>query len=256
MNLMQKIRTFSFSATALRVFGTLFMMSGLIGTMMQTQLLGTGTMTGEQLMEVMANDASVASSVAICLVFYCLEACAVPIFTFLLVEGATHTSHYGKYMARVLGLAVVCQLPYNMVTTGNLMVMSSLNPVFAMVMSMIMLYFFRRFTGKKFSHVMIKLLAVAGTFLWSNMLGISHGAICVLLTAVLWALRGRDNLQTWVGMILCFAACIFSLFYIAAPLSFLILHFYEGEQGSNNRIVNYGAYPVLLVAFGLMIAIM
>lgn len=252
MNLLKKIRTFSFSTTALRVFGALFLMSGLMGGLMQHHLLGTGTLTGEQLLEVMVNDTAAASAVAMSLVFYCLEACAVPIYSFLLVQGATHTSGYGKYMARVLGLAVVCQLPYNLVTSGSLLVMESLNPVFALFMSMVMLYFFRRFPEKKMGHILIKLVAVVGTFLWSNMLGVSHGALCVLLTAVLWALRGKDNLQTWAGMILCFAACIFSLFYIAAPIAFLILHFYEGEQGNSSRIINYGAYPVLLVIFSVL----
>lgn len=252
MKLLKKIRTFSFSATALRVFGTLFLMSGLMGGLMQHNLLGAGTLTGEQLLDVMVNDTAAASVVAMSLVFYCLEACAVPIYAFLLVEGATHTAGYGKYMARVLGLAVVCQLPYNMVTSGNLLVMEGLNPVFALVMSMVMLYFFRRFPEKKMGHMFIKLLAVIGTFLWSNMLGVSHGALCVLLTAVLWALRGKENLQTWAGMILCFAACIFSLFYIAAPISFLILHFYEGERGNSSRFVNYCTYPALLVIFGVL----
>lgn len=254
MNLMRKIRTFSFTTAALRVFGALFLMSGLMGTLMQTQLLFTGAMTGEQLLEVMVTDSSAATLVAISLVFYCLEACAVPLYAFLLVEGATYTTNFGKYMARVLGLAVICQFPYNLVMTGNLMSMQNLNPVFAAVMSMIMLYFFRRFTGKQLGHVAIKALAVIGTFLWSNMLGISHGAVCVLLTAVLWALRGKENLQTLAGMIVAFASCIFSLFYIAAPISFLILHFYEGEKGNSSRLVNYGVYPALLVTFGILTA--
>lgn len=254
MNLMRKIRTFSFTTTALRVFGALFLMSGLMGILMQTQVLGTGTMTGEQLLELMVSDTSAATLVAISLVFYSLEACAVPLYAFLLVEGATHTSNFGKYMARVLGLAILCQLPYNLVTTGDVMVMQNLNPVFAIVMSMVMLYFFRRFSEKKLEHFVIKALAVIGTFLWSNMLGISHGAVCVLLTAVLWALRGKENLQTLAGMIVAFASCIFSLFYIAAPISFLILHFYEGEKGNSSRLVNYGVYPALLVTFGILSA--
>lgn len=254
MNLIKKISTFSFTTTAIRVFGILFLMFGLIGNLMQTKILDTGAMTGDQLMELMMSDASVATLVVISLVFYALEACAVPLYAFLLVEGATHSSHFGKYMARVLGLAVVCQLPYNMVTTGSLMAIQSLNPVFAAVMSMAMLYFFRRFPEKTFSHILIKLLAVLGTFLWSNMLGVSHGAVCVLLTAVLWALRGRENLQTWVGMLVTFAACALSPFYMIAPIAFLILHFYEGEQGNSSRMVNYAAYPVLLIMFGVLTA--
>lgn len=252
MNLMKKIQTFSFSTTALRTLGALFLLLGLMGTLMQTKLLGIGLMTGEQLLEMMTVDSSAAFMVAISLVLNSLEACAVPLYAFLLVEGATHTSNFGKYMIRVLGLAVVCQLPYNLVTSGHVMIMQSLNPAFAAFMSLVMLYFFRRFREKKLSHIAIKALAIVGTFLWSNMLGISHGGVCVLLTAVLWALRGRENLQTLAGMIVTFASCIFSLYYLAAPISFLILHFYEGKKGNSSRLVNYGVYPALLVFFGVL----
>lgn len=251
MNLIKKISTFSFTTTAIRVFGALFLMSGLVGNLMQTKLLGTAAMTGDQLMELMMSDSGAATLVTMSLVFYALEACAVPLYAFLTVEGATHTSDFGKYMARVLGLAVACQFPYNLIMTGSLLSMRGLNPAFAAVMSLVMLYFFRRFPGKTGGHIAIKALAVVGTFLWSNMLGVSHGAVCVLLTAVLWALRGRENLQTWAGMIVTFAACIFSPFYMVAPISFLILHFYEGEKGSSDRVVNYAAYPVLLIVFGV-----
>ena len=41
--------------------------------------------------------------------------------------------------------------------------------------------------------------------------------------------------------------------YIAsAPVSFLILHFYNEEPGEGNRWVNYLAYPVILIATSLL----
>lgn len=252
MNLIKKIRTFSFTAAAIRTFGALFLLSGLIGTVMQTGLVGAGTMSNTELLEAMQADDAVMVTATWSLILQALEACALPLYAFLLVEGITHTSSFGRYYLRVLGLAVVCQLPYNLVMTGNAMVMQALNPVFSLVMAMTMVYFFRRFPKKSFSHIAIKILAVMGTFLWSNMLGIEHGAACVLLTAVLWGLRGKPNLQTFAGVMVSFACCVFSLYYLAAPLSFLILYFYGGEKGSGSRIVNYAVYPVLLLAVGLL----
>lgn len=252
MNLAKKISTFSFTATAIRTFGALFLLAGLIGTLLQAGIVGSGIMSNTELLEAMQSDETVMMTATWSLVFQSLEACALPLYAFLLVEGVTHTSGFGKYFLRVLGLAAVCQLPYNLVMTGSLLVMQGLNPVFALVMAMTMVYFFRRFPGKSVSHFAIKTLAILGTFLWSNMLGVEHGAACVLITAVLWALRGKPNLQTLAGVMVCFGCCIFSLYYMAAPIAFLILHFYGGEKGSSSRIVNYAAYPAMLVIFGLM----
>ena len=159
-------------------------------------------------------------------------------------------------MARVLGLAVICQLPYNMVMTGSLLYMTRLNPVFATVMCMVMLYFFRTYPGKTGKNVLLKLVAFIGVYLWSNMLGVDHGACCVILCAVLWLLRGRNNMQTFIGIAVMFACSIFSMFYMAGVLSFLALHFYEGNKGVENRLMNYLAYPVILVACGALMVVM
>lgn len=252
MNLLRKIGNFNFTTSGIRVFGAICLLAGLAGTLMQKMVIGTGTMTNAQLFELLETDPAVLQSVTIALVFKAMEACAVPIFAFLLVEGAHYTADFTKYLLRVLGLAVVCQLPYNLLMTGSLLYMNGLNPVFALLMSMVMLYFFRRFPEKKLGHITLKALAILGTFLWSNMLGISHGAACVLLTAVLWALWGKNNLQTFVGMMVGFACCIFSLFYMATPLAFLVLYFYDGEKGTSSRLVNYAIYPVMLVIFGVL----
>ena len=36
----------------------------------------------------------------------------------------------------------------------------------------------------------------------------------------------------------------------------MALHFYEGNKGEENRLVNYLAYPVILMACGLMLVMM
>lgn len=252
MNIIKKIGNFNFTTSGLRIFGAMCLLGGVMGCILQRMVLGTGTMTNSQLFEILETDPAVLQSVTVALAFKALEACGVPIFAFLLVEGAHHTADFTRYLLRVLGLALLCQLPYNLVMTGNLLSFTGLNPVFGLLMSMVMLYFFRRFPEKKLSHILLKVLAVIGTFLWSNMLGISHGGICVLMTAVLWALWDRPNLRTFGAMMLGFACCIFSLFYMATPLAFLVLYFYDGEKGNSSRIVNYAIYPVMLIAFGVL----
>lgn len=252
MSLLRKIRTFQLTTVGIRIIGMIFLAAGTYGTMLQTKVLGAGYMTNTQLLNLLEENPQVMSSISMSLVMQMFGACALPIFIFLLVEGATHTSSYGKYFLRVLGLAVACQLPYNLVTTGNLWYMTRMNPVFALVMCMILLYFFRNYTQKTAQHILLKTVAIIGVYLWSNMLGVEHGACSVILCAVLWALRGKTNMQTFVGIAVMFACSIFSMYYMAGVLSFLALHFYEGNKGDENRLVNYLAYPVILVVCGLM----
>lgn len=256
MNLMKKIGVFQFSSTGIRVCGMLFLLAGTCGAMMQTNLLGAGNMTNSQLLMALEQNTSLMESATMTLALQALGSAALPIFVFLLVEGATHTSSYGRYFLRVLCLALLCQLPYNLVMSGSLGTITRLNPVFALVMCMIMLYFFRRYAAKKIGNVLIKLLAVFGVFLWSIILGVDHGACCVILTAVLWVLRGKSNLQTFAGIMVVFGCSIFSMYYLAAPIGFLILHFYEGKQGSENRLVNYLSYPAILLVCGIMTVVM
>jgi hypothetical protein len=41
--------------------------------------------------------------------------------------------------------------------------------------------------------------------------------------------------------------------YLAsAPVAFIMIHFYNGEPGEGNRYINYLAYPVILLATGLL----
>ena len=256
MSLLKKIRTFQLTTTGLRILGMILLAAGAYGVMMQTKLLGVGNITNNQLLDLLEQNPDVMAGSAISLVLQMFGACALPIFVFMLVEGVIHTSHYGKYMLRVLGVAVLSQLPYNLLMTGNIWYMNRLNPVYALFMSMIMLYFFRTFTEKKAKYVLLKIVAFVGAYIWSNMLGVEHGACCVILSAVLWGLRGKINMQTFIGILVMFCCSIFSMYYLAGILGFMAIHFYEGNKGEENRIVNYLAYPVILTVCGLMTVLM
>ena len=256
MKLKQKIRDFSLSASALRVFGLLFLTVGLAGNVIQRSL-GVGVVDNSQLWQTLQDSSSAMSLATMAVVFQAMEACAVPIFVFLLAEGALHTSSFKNYLLRVLLLAVVCELPYNLAVNGQLLASVSLNPVFAMATCLVMFYFFKRFPEKKASHVAIKAMAIIGAFLWSNILHISDGACCVFLAAVLWGLRDKQNLRFLFGILTMVVCGIFSPFYLAGALGFMPVYFYEDElKAKCNRLMNYLCYPILLLIFGLASALL
>ena len=70
----------------------------------------------------------------------------------------------------------------------------------------------------------------------------------LLILAVLWALREKPMLRSMAGAMAALVCSVGSLFYMASPMGFLAVHFYNGEKGTDNRTVSYLAYPVLLLA--------
>lgn len=219
------------------------------------------------------------------LVLQLLHYCAIPIFAFLLVEGFTHTVSAKDYAIRVGILAVAAELPYHFAygknpfdftASDNLLgalsfngglhfdyAEFSLNPVFGLLLSMILLYFFKRYAGKNIKHVLLKAVLWLMAFVWTEMLHIENGKALVLLVPILYFLR---NKRMWVVFAGCIAMTLCGFLdssaeagflqtaaYIGcAPIAFIMIHFYNGEPGEGNRYVNYFAYPVILIAIGLV----
>lgn len=235
------------SAAALHICGLPLLAAGCLSGVIQSKILGVGQIANSQLLEVIQNRPDGMVYATLALIGQVLEICAVPIFAFLLSEGARYTASYWKYLLRVTGLAAVCEIPYNLLTGDSVLALGSLNPVFGAVMSLVMLYFFRTFRDKRASHMAIKAVAVLGAYLWSTFLGVAFGGTCVILTAVLWAVRERQNLRLIAGCFAGIACAVFSPLYLFSPLAFLVIHFYSNERGHQNRLVKYLSYPAILI---------
>jgi hypothetical protein len=237
---------------ALRLWGLLFVMAGILGrSVLQHRLLNMGSVSSQELLEAMMASEQVMVYATLALIMQAVEACAIPIFAVLLVDGVQHTKNLGKYFLRVLGVAAVSELPYNLAMSGSLWDASTRNPAFGLVLSLVILLIFKRFEGKGFGKLMIKFIVIVAGIVWTVMLGIVEGQSCVVLVAALWAARNQKQFRSFVGCVAAACCSLFSPFYLAAPMGFMAVHFYQGEQGEENRIINYGAYPVLLLIAGI-----
>ena len=186
------------------------------------------------------------------LILQLIHFCAIPIFAFLLVEGFTHTADFVKYILRVAGVAVLAEIPYNLALGGKLLVMDSRNPAFALVLALLMLFLFKHFSERGFVSGVVYVAVTAAAVVWSLMLGIFDGAPLVLLTVVLYALRGKPTLRMILGCVTAFACSIFSLYYMLAPITMILLHFYNGEKGESNPWVDHLSYPAILLVLGIV----
>lgn len=249
MERIQERKPSGLNSNALRTWGMVFLAMGVLGKcLVQNRLLRLGEVAPMELVEAMQTSGTVMMLATMALVLQALETCAIPIFAFLLAEGGQHTSNLPKYMARVGLLALVCEIPYNLAMSGKFLDVSSRNPVFGCLVGLVMLWFYRRFAGKGFSQALVRVLVTLAAMLWCVMLSISYGPALLLILAVLWPLREKPMLRGMAGAMAALACSVGSMFYMASPMGFLAVHFYNGEKGPDNRLVSYLAYPVLLTA--------
>ncbi|WP_427876138.1 TraX family protein [Gardnerella sp. 2492-Sm] len=117
---------------------------------------------------------------------------AVPWYAWILVRGYHNTHNLNLYMLRLFILAVICEVPYDLVNSKCFFDMRSQNPVFAMVIALFVLSSIdtirERFSGfsKGFA---ITIVVIAG-LLW-NLLGkvfVQHGIFFGGITLLIFVL--------------------------------------------------------------------
>jgi hypothetical protein len=253
---MERLRTErpkGLTCAGIRKWGMLFLILGLFGrSIILNRYLGIAHMSGDQLLQAMDSGPGVMTAVTFALISKFLEACGVPLFCFLLAEGMVHTANAPKYLLRVLGVALLSEIPYNFAMTGNLFDMSSRNPVFGMLMALFLLYLYTRYGEKKMTNLLLKAAFTVATVFWTGLLRIESGVICVFLSAVFWGFRKKPNIRTLMGAVAAMLCSFFSVFFMVVPMSMMVLHFYNGEKGEENRLVSYLFYPVVLTILGII----
>ena len=232
----------------LRAWGMLFAVAGIISrSLLQNQMLGMGIRNPTEWLELMQSSETAMAIATAALVLQAMETVAAPIFVFLLAEGFRHTSSRKNYFFRVAGLALLTEIPFDIAMNQKVLEFGTQNPVLGLVLCMIVLYLFERFSGKKLICVIMALAGLA----WALMLKIEHGIPMVLMVCVIYLFRNKRMFMGFSGMAAAALCTGISPFYLAAPMGFLVTHFYNGEPGNSSRLVNYLFYPVLLLAVGL-----
>ncbi len=240
------------SAAGLRYWALAFLTVGVVGKgVLQNGMLNLNALSGTELFQLMQTDPNAMTISTIALVCQAIETCAAPLLAFLLVEGYQNTASVQRYIQRVAILGIVSELPYNFAMTGKLLDLGSRNPVFSLVISLVMLWFFSKYPEKGIKNFALKAMAFVGAFLWCAMLRVDQGNCLVILTAMLWAVRKKEDHRAVYGFSGSLLCSVLDLFYMTSTMSFMFIHRYNGEEGDQNRWFNYAFYPVLLLAAGI-----
>lgn len=236
--------------STLRLLGIILLALGAMGRgVLENRVLGVNMSDTAQLMTMLEMDGGMAAA-GTALLFEAMESCAVPIFAVLLVDGFRRTKNYRSYLLRVLLLAVVSEVPYNFAMTGQVLDMTSQNPVFASVICLIMLYLYNTYQGTEFGKVLIKLVVAAAAILWSLMFRVNYGVILPVIVTILWIFRERPSLRSFLGAAAAVCFCVGNPLYMFSPFGFLAAHFYRGEEGISIGRLPYLMYPLVLILVG------
>ena len=241
-----------FTCRGLRLWGLLLTLAGIVGRgILQTHILKLGSLNGQEVLALLDSSGTNMTIATVSLILQMLETCAVPVFAWLLVKGAQHTSDLRKYMLRVGALAVICEIPYDMAMKGKFLDLSAQNPVFGLLLSLVVLMLFRTYGDKKPRNILIRMVVVAAGLLWASMLRVDNGMCFVLVVSALWLTRTKPTMQNLFGAGATMLCSMFNIFFMISPMIFLGMHFCNGEQGDQNRAINYLAYPLMLLTAGV-----
>ncbi len=238
------------TARGLRLWGFLFLLAGMVGKgILLHAVPQMDNPTGQELVELWRSHGQ--GLLKLSLVLQALESCAAPIFAFLLVEGFRYTSNPGRYILRMFGVALVSEIPYNLCISGTVWANGSRNPMFAMAICLVLLYFYKMQEDQGLGGAMIQVMLSVMAALSVMSLGVPDGLPLVALVLILWVLRWKEKRIPVSAAVSLFCATLNPL-YIAAPLGFLFLHFYNEEEDCGSRWGKYLTYPILLLAVWLL----
>ncbi len=201
---------------------------------------------------------------------------AFPLFAFMIAEGAVHTRDRRRYALRLLLLAVVSEIPFNLVAGGTWSFPADQNTVFTLLLGLLAIWAGDLIcgarpgcesrgtsgigAGKSGTGLLqipagyeryVRVLAAVPFGLAAYYLKTDYDFLGVMLIVILYTLRTEPQLRTMVcGTLL---LCMYMNFYgVAACVAIFLINRYNGEKGGGSGNVFYAFYPLhLLVIWGI-----
>lgn len=173
---------------------------------------------------------------------------AFPIFAFLITEGFVHTKNRKKYGLNLLIFAVISEIPYNLLMTGDFLYFGSQNVYFTLFLGFVSLYILEYIDDETRKALLLFVVVLFALLIKSD-----YGAKGVLLILVLYYFRDQ---RMFAGVL------AFGLLSggIGAWCAFVPINMYNGERGfikgKNLKYFFYAFYPahiLFLVAIKKML---
>ena len=179
---------------------------------------------------------------------------AMPLFSFCVAEGYSHTRDPKRYLTRMLLFGAVSEIPFDLVTAGKVLEFSHQNIMFTFALCVMGLICCDMLTGSGDSKVRKALgIAVLPVFaVIALLLGLDYNMLAVVLVSVFYLLRRKaPALRNLTAMT--FHAALRNVgIYWFGLLGFIPIFFYNGEKGRGLKWLFYLFYPGHLLVIWLI----
>lgn len=166
---------------------------------------------------------------------------ALPIFCYLLIEGFIYSKNRKKYIQRVALFTLLSEPAFDLAFYGKVWDFRGQNVLWAFFVSLVMLVWIEKYTENKMIGAVIMMGASYLTFITRA----DYGFFIPVFVYALYQLRYYKRYQILVGAIMV-------SWELVAPLSFILLKFYDGKRGRQIKYIFYAFYPVhMLFLYGI-----
>lgn len=193
----------------------------------------------------------------------CVGRLAFPLFAFMAVEGYLHTRSLKKYLLRLLMLAVISEIPFDLLVSGSVFDPMHQNVIWTIILGLYCIRAFENISAdlKKMLSAVVIIASLAAAIIAS----VDYSSAGVLTLLAFYAFRGntvRCRLMQLLSLafinLLLLGGIEFAFPYQAlAVLSLPIIWLYDGSQGPHNGFIkaaNYLFYPAHMLILALFSA--
>lgn len=158
---------------------------------------------------------------------------AIPIYAWLLVRGFRETHNRVAYGVQLL-LALICEVPYDLATSGKTFDFNSQNPVFGLFIAFVVLAALE-WVAARYQKAMRVVLSVGL---------MSIGSVTLGFVLIFTLMRSHENSMM-------FTAGLFGAVMMITPgVGVAFVHYYNGKLGYKHQWTKwafYAVYPVILI---------
>ncbi len=172
-----------------------------------------------------------------------------PIYCFMLVTGFTYTRSVPKYIGRLLALAVISEIPYDMTNFGVIFYPAKNNVLFTFVLALAVLWALAKFSRMGIKGYFYSASVIAVAMLAAFVLRLDYSWKCVLLASVLYWTRFETAVRYAAGSLVLIINS--TLIGLCAPAAFVPIHLYNGKKGAAPSGLFYIFYPAHMLVLGL-----
>lgn len=191
----------------------------------------------------------------------CIGRLAFPLFAFMAVEGYFHTRSLKKYLGRLLILALISEVPFNLLVSGSVFDPVHQNVIWTIILGLCCIWAFENIAADR--KTLISAAVVVASLGAAILAGVDYSSAGVLALLAFYAFRGstvRCRLLQLLSLgfinLVLLGGMEFAFPYQAlAVLSLPIIWLYDGSQGPHNGIIkatNYLFYPVHMLILSLL----